>query len=650
MSEYGASSIQVLEGLSAVRKRPAMYIGSVSRTGLHHLVYEVVDNSVDEALGGHCDLVHVIFDDNKVSVVDNGRGIPVEPHPQYKAPALEIIMTKLHSGGKFDSKSYKVSGGLHGVGLSVVNALSSWLEITSRRNNKIYSQLYERGEKLTEVSSKPLPDDDEQKRGTTVTFTPDPSIFTETTNFDYQTIRSRMREMAYLTKGLRIIIEDQRSHLEEPKREEFYYEGGIKAWVHEINQASGKENITPEPIFIEGTKEEVMVEIAIAYNEGFNKQNIFSFANNINTREGGMHLTGFRQALTNSIKAYQKRVQVKTPRSSKKSKNAKSSKDEVHIEGEDVREGIVAVISVKLREPQFEGQTKMKLGNSEARSAVSSITYEGLNNFFDHHPKISEHIIKKALIAAEIRVRTKKVRDQARKSLSVRPENFVPCRNKDPKESEIFIVEGRSAGGSAKSGRDPKTQAILMLRGKVINVEKNSMIKVLDNKEIQSMISILGTDIDDSFDIDKLKYHKVIIMTDADVDGAHIRTLLLTFFFRHMLALIERGNLFIAQPPFYSISRKGKKLYFYTDEELDKWKKENTAKVHVQRYKGLGEMNSSELADTTMDKQKRHLWKVTIDETPSASELFTILMGDNVALRKQYIQEHAKDSTVEIDV
>jgi len=629
---YDEDSIKVLEGLTGVRKRPAMYIGSLSRTGLHHLVYEIVDNSVDEALAGYCDTISVIFEeDGSVTVADNGRGIPVGMHPQYNMPTLEVIMTKLHSGGKFDSNSYKVSGGLHGVGLSVVNALSERLEITSFRENQVHSQVYKRGEVDTKLKSIPQSDDD-FKNGTTVRFIPDPEIFVETTNFDYDTIRARMREMAYLTKGLRINIEDKRSK-DYPKKESFYYEGGIQAWVHEINELSGKEKITDPPIYIEGTKNDVLVEIAVAYNSGFNRQNVFSFANNINTREGGMHLTGFKHSITNSIKAYQKRLQENKKRPIKKTK----SKDEVSIEGEDVREGLVAVISIKLREPQFEGQTKLKLGNSEVRGIVSSITYDGLNNYFEHNPKIGEKIIDKAMMAAEIRVRTRKVRDQARKK-GIRPENFVPCRNSDPADCELFIVEGRSAGGSAKSGRDPRTQAILMLRGKVINVEKNSMI------------TIIGTDIDESFELKKLKYHKIIIMTDADVDGAHIRTLLLTFFFRHMLELIERGNLYIAQPPFYSVTSGKQKYYFYDDSELEKWKKDNKKpKIHVQRYKGLGEMNAVELSETTMDKNKRYLWHVLVDDLPVASELFTTLMGENVERRRKFIQENARDSSIDID-
>ncbi len=648
-SEYDANSIQVLEGLSAVRKRPAMYIGSVGRTGLHHLVYEIVDNAVDEALAGFCTEVRIeILKEDIIKVTDNGRGIPVAMHPKYKVPTLEVITTKLHSGGKFDNNSYKVSGGLHGVGLSVVNGLSEWVEFEIRRKGKIHKQRYERGEKASEIEViGEISPDDPFKTGTTITFKPDAQIFVETTTFDFDTLRNRLKETAYLTKGIRIEIFDYRN--DEVKSEVFHYEGGIKAWVHEINEASGKELLTPEPVFIEGEKDNVMVEVAIGYNDGYNRQNMFSFANNINTREGGTHLTGFRQALTSSIKAYQKRLEESKSRSIKKGSN-KKPKEEVQIEGDDVREGLVAVVSVKLREPQFEGQTKMKLGNNDVRGIVHSITYDGLNEYFEHNPKSAELVINKAMFAAEIRVKTKKVRDQARKK-GIRPENFVPCRSNDPKETEIFIVEGRSAGGSAKSGRNPKTQAVLMLRGKVINVEKNTLIKVLDNREIQSMISALGTDIDDNFDISKLKYHKVIIMTDADIDGAHIRTLLLTFFYRHMTPLVENGNLYIAQPPLYSISKKGKKVYFYTDDELLKYREQHPEeKGHLQRYKGLGEMNAQELSETTMEISNRLLWQVTVDQLVEAGKLMSILMGDNVEARRQYIMDHAKDKTIEIDI
>ena len=647
---YDAENIQVLEGLTAVRKRPAMYIGSVGRTGLHHLVYEIVDNAVDEALAGACKNIKVeILKDDSIRVTDDGRGIPVKMHPKYNVPTLEVIMTKLHSGGKFDSSSYKVSGGLHGVGLSVVNALSIYLELTIRRNGKIYWQRYEQGLKASELKELgPIKEEDPQKTGTVVVFKPDDEIFVETTEFEFETLKTRLRETAFLTKGLNVELIDHRE--EEPKRVFFHYEGGIKSWVHEINEASGREKLTPEPIYCEGEKDDILVEVAIGYNEGFNKQNQFSFANNINTREGGTHLTGFRQALTNAIKLYQKRMDESKSRSSKKSNGKKSSKEEVVIEGDDVREGLVAVVSVKLRDPQFEGQTKMKLGSNSVRGVVYSIVYDGLNEFFEHNPRVAEQVVNKAYFAAEVRVKTKKVRDQARKK-GIRPENFVPCRSNNPEETEIFIVEGRSAGGSAKSGRDPKRQAVLMLRGKVINVEKNSMIKVLDNREIQSMISVLGTDIDDHFDLSKLKYHKVIIMTDADVDGSHIRTLLLTFFYRHMQSLVEEGHLYIAQPPLFSINKKNKKIYFYTDEELSKFRKDNpNEKGNQQRYKGLGEMNAQELSETTMDIDQRHLWQVTVDQVVEAGRLMSVLMGDNVELRKEYILEHSKDKSIQIDV
>ena len=647
--KYDAESIQVLEGLSAVRKRPAMYIGSVGRTGLHHLVYEIVDNAVDESMAGFCNNIKLeILKDDIIQVTDDGRGIPVAMHPKYKIPTLEVILTKLHSGGKFDNESYKVSGGLHGVGLSVVNALSTWLELTIRRDGEIHKQRYERGDKASEVQViGKIAEDDPNQTGTMITFKADPQIFNETTVYEYETLKTRIRETAFLTKGLFIEIVDYRE--EEIKKDVYHYEGGIKSWVHEINEASGRELITPDPIYLEGEKDEVLVEVSLGYNEGFNKQNQFSFANNINTREGGTHLTGFRQALTSSIKNYQKRMDESKSKQKNKN-NKKTNKEEVQIEGDDVREGLVAVVSVKLRDPQFEGQTKMKLGSNSVRGVVHSIVYDGLNEYFEHNPKVAEQIVNKSLFAAEVRVKTKKVRDQARKK-GTRPENFVPCRSHDPAETEIFIVEGRSAGGSAKSGRDPRLQAVLMLRGKVINVEKNSMIKVLDNREIQSMISVLGTDIDDQFDLGKLKYHKVIIMTDADVDGSHIRTLLLTFFYRHMQNLVSEGNLYIAQPPLYSINKKNTKTYFYSEDELEKYKGEHpNEKGQLQRYKGLGEMNAQELSETTMDITKRHLWQVTVDQVVEAGRLMSVLMGDNVELRKQFILEHAKDKAIEIDV
>ena len=647
---YDAENIQVLEGLTAVRKRPAMYIGSVGRSGLHHLVKEIVDNAVDEALAGFCKNIKVeILKDQIIRVTDDGRGIPVKVHPKYGMPTLEVIMTKLHSGGKFDSNSYKISGGLHGVGLGVVNALSVFIELTIRRNGKVYWQRYEQGIKAYEF--KELGDikpDDPYKTGTIVTFKPDEEIFTETTEFDFETLSTRMRETAFLTKGLNIEIIDYRG--EETKKDSYHYEGGIKSWVHEINEASGRELLTPEPIYLEGEKEQVLVEVALGYNEGFNRQNQFSFANNINTREGGTHLTGFRQGLTNVIKAYQKRMDESKIRTSKKSNGKKTTKEEVIIEGDDVREGLVAVVSVKLHDPQFEGQTKAKLGSNNVRGVVYSVVYDGLNEFFEHNPKIAEQVVNKAYFAAEVRVKTKKVRDQARKK-GIKPENIVPCRSTDAEETEIFIVEGRSAGGSAKSGRDPKRQAVLMLRGKVINVEKNSMIKVLDNREIQSMITVLGTDIDDHFDLTKLKYHKVIIMTDADVDGSHIRTLLLTFFYRHMRSLVEEVHLYNAQPPLFSINKKNKKIYFYTDDEMKKWREQNpNEKGNQQRYKGLGEMNAQELSETTMDIEQRHLWQVTVEQMVEAGRLMSILMGYNVEIRRDYILEHSKDKSIEIDV
>ena len=626
--EYGADQIQILEGLEAVRKRPGMYIGSTSIRGLHHLVYEIVDNSVDEALAGFCTEINVtINEDNSVTVVDNGRGIPVGINQKAGLPAVEVVFTILHAGGKFGGGGYKVSGGLHGVGASVVNALSEWLEVEIHKDGKIHKQRYERGKVMYPL--KVIGDTD--KQGTRVTFLPDKLMFEETV-FDYDTLRQRLREMAFLTKGLKITLTDMR--LEEPKTREFHYEGGIKEYVQYLNRH--KEALYPEIIYCEGQKNGVNVEVALQHNDSYT-ESCYSFVNNITTPEGGTHLSGFKNALTKTFNDY--------------ARSQKFLKDnEQNLSGEDIREGLTAIISIKIGEPQFEGQTKQKLGNSEARGAVESVFGEQLTYFLEQNPNVAKSICEKAIMAQRARDAARKARDLTRRKTALEgmslPGKLADCSDKNPENCEIYIVEGDSAGGSAKTARSRATQAILPLRGKILNVEKARLDRILVNEEIKAMITAFGTGIHDDFDISKLRYHKIIIMTDADVDGAHISTLLLTFFYRFMPELIKQGYVYLAQPPLYKVE-KGKKVYYaYSDAELNKILNEigrdNNNKI--QRYKGLGEMDAEQLWETTMDPEKRILLKVVLDEEQE-SEIdvtFTTLMGDKVEPRREFIEENAK--------
>ena len=627
---YDVDAIQVLEGLEAVRKNPAMYIGSTDERGLHHLIYEVVDNSIDEALAGYCDHIRVVINkDGSVTVEDNGRGIPVSIHKKYKKPGVELVMTTLHAGGKFDKRVYKVSGGLHGVGVSVVNALSKWLEVRVKREGKEFYQRYERGKPVTPL--KVLRETKE--RGTTVTFLPDDEIF-ETTEFDYDTISARLKELAFLNAGIKIELIDHRSG----KMDIFKFDGGIVEFVKHINR--NKKVLYEEPIFIKAKRDNIEVEIAIQHTEGFT-ENIFTFVNNINTHEGGTHLSGFKGALTRVINDYGRR-------------NKLFEKEDFSLTGEDVREGLTAVISCKVPNPQFEGQTKTKLGNSEVRGIVESITYEKLSEFFEENPSIAKKIIEKAILANRAREAARRAREiTRRKSLlesSSLPGKLADCTSQDPSESELFIVEGDSAGGSAKQARDKRFQAILPLRGKILNVEKARMDKMLKNEEILALISAIGTGIGDDFDISNARYHRIILMTDADVDGAHIRILLLTFFFRYMRELIEAGYLYIAQPPLYKLS-KGKRVeYAYSEREKEeKLKLLGEKGVTIQRYKGLGEMNPEQLWETTMDPKRRKIIKVTIEDAIKADELFSILMGEKVEPRREFIKEHAKE-VINLDI
>ncbi len=628
---YDSDKIKVLEGLDAVRKRPSMYIGSTDERGLHHLVYEVVDNSIDEAMEGYCDKIDVVIKkDGSVVVTDNGRGIPVSEHPQYERPGVEIVMTKLHAGGKFDRKSYKVSGGLHGVGVSVVNALSEWFEVKVKREGKIYHQRYEKGKPVTDVE---VIGEDGFESGTIQKFVPDPEIF-ETTEFDYETLKERLRELAFLNKGLKITLDDER----EGKECEFHYEGGIVEFVEYLNDE--KETLHPEPIYFKRRKDGVHVEVAMQHRTDAYSKNILAFANNIHTVEGGTHLSGFRAALTRTLNKYAE-------------DNDLVDKD-LTIRGEDFREGLVAVLNVKLPEPQFEGQTKTKLGNSEMRGIVQSIVGDELEAYLEENPKVAEIIVKKAKTAAKARRAAKKAKELTRRkgildSVDL-PGKLADCSNPDPSEAELYIVEGDSAGGSAKQGRDREFQAILPLRGKIINAEKARLNKMLENKEIRSIISALGAGVAEEFDVDDVRYHKVIIMTDADVDGAHIRTLLLTFFYRYMRPLVERGYLYMAQPPLYQIKKGRGSRYVYTEDEkqevLEEWGKRG---VSIQRYKGLGEMNPTELWDTTMNPENRILAKVTVEDAERADDLFNLLMGKEVAPRREFIKENAAAAT-NIDV
>ena len=628
---YDARNIQVLKGLEGVRKRPAMYIGSTGQTGLHHLVYEVVDNSVDEALAGFCANVQVtIHPDSSVTVVDDGRGIPVDVHPAQGRPALEVVMTTLHAGGKFDESSYKVSGGLHGVGVSVVNALSDWLEVEVRRDGKRYHQRYEHGIVKTELAEL----GPAEETGTTVTWRADANIF-ETLDYNFDTLSQRLRELAFLNKGIRIQFTDERTG----KKHDFQYEGGIASFVKYLN--TNKTVLHPEPIYHQRERDRMAVEIAIQYNDGY-VENVFSFVNNINTVEGGTHLIGFRAALTSTINSYAEREGL-----------TKGLKD-INLGGDDVREGLTAVVSVKLHDPQFEGQTKAKLGTTEAKGVVQSVVGEGLRNYFEENPGVARKIVEKCIQTARAREAARKARDLARRKSILDggslPGKLADCQSTNPAECEIYLVEGDSAGGSAKMGRDRKYQAILPLKGKILNVEKASLDKMLSNEEIRTIITALGTGIDDEFDADKARYHKIIIMTDADVDGAHIRTLLLTFFFRHMRPLIERGYVYIAMPPLYRIAKGKDVRYAYNDAEREKALEEIGRKgIHLQRYKGLGEMNPDQLWSTTMDPEFRSVSKVTLDDLVEADQIFTILMGDQVEPRRKFIEEYA-DSVKNLDI
>ena len=620
---YGASQIQVLEGLEAVRKRPGMYIGSTSARGLHHLVYEVVDNSIDEALAGYCTHIEVeIHKDNSISVTDNGRGIPVDMHESGK-PAVEVVLTVLHAGGKFGGSGYKVSGGLHGVGVSVVNALSSFMDVKVKRDGKIHEISFKKG-----VTQQPLHViGTTDKTGTYVHFLPDPTIFDETV-YDYDTLKHRLRELSFLNRGVTITLTDDRG--DEPKKEVFHFEGGISSFVEHLNR--NKEVINPEPVYFNGTKDTTVVEIALQYNTSYS-ENIYSFVNNINTEEGGTHLAGFRSALTRAANDFARRQGI-----------IKSNED--NLVGEDIREGLTCVISLKIREPQFEGQTKTKLGNSEVRGIVDSIVTEGLSEYFEENPAVSKKIIEKSIMASRAREAARKARELTRRKnaleVSSLPGKLADCSVKDPEQAEIYLVEGDSAGGSAKQGRDRRFQAILPLRGKILNVEKARLDKILNNEEIRTMITAFGSGIGEDFDIAKRRYGKIIIMTDADVDGAHIRTLLLTFFYRYMKPLIEHGHVYIAQPPLYQIRKGRSHWYTYSDEELAaKLDEVGRDGINVQRYKGLGEMNPEQLWETTMDPEKRTVLQVHLSDAEEADSIFTVLMGDKVEPRRRFIEEHA---------
>ena len=627
--EYGADQIQILEGLEAVRKRPGMYIGSTSIRGLHHLVYEIVDNAVDEALAGYCDSIEVVIhSDNSITVVDDGRGIPVGIQKKAGIPAVEVAFTILHAGGKFGGGGYKVSGGLHGVGASVVNALSQWLEVEIRTEGKIYKQRYEKGKTMYPL--KTIGDCDPEEHGTTVTFLPDKDIFEETI-FDYDTLKIRLRETAFLTKNLKIVLRDER---EDSHEHVFHYEGGIKEFVTYLNK--GKTPLYDQVFYCEGTKDGVFVEVALQHNDSYT-ENIYSFVNNINTPEGGTHLVGFKNALTTTLNDYAR-------------KNKLLRESEANLSGEDIREGMTAIISVKIEEPQFEGQTKQKLGNSEARGAVDGLLREQLTYYLEQNPGISKTICDKSILAQRARAAARKARDLTRRKTALEgmalPGKLADCSDKNPENCEIYIVEGDSAGGSAKTARSRNTQAILPLRGKILNVEKARLDKIYANAEIRAMITAFGTGIHDDFDLSKLRYHKIIIMTDADVDGAHISTLLLTFLYRFMPGLIKNGYVYLAQPPLYKIEKNKRVWYAYSDEELNSILKEvgrdNNNKI--QRYKGLGEMDAEQLWETTMDPERRVLLRINMDED-SQSEMdltFSTLMGDQVEPRREFIDANAK--------
>ena len=621
---YDENQIQVLEGLEAVRKRPGMYIGSTSLRGLHHLVYEIVDNSIDEALAGYCKNIKIyIHKDNSITVKDDGRGMPVGIHPKMKKSTVEVIMTVLHAGGKFGGGGYKVSGGLHGVGASVVNALSEECDVTVTRDGEVWRQTYSRGN----VTSELVKIGTNNESGTTVHFKPDATIF-EDTVYDFDTLSQRLRELAFLNKGINITLVDERNDVSES----YHYEGGIKSFVSYLNR--NKESLHEEPVYVEGIKDGISVEVALQYHDGYN-ENIFTFANNIDTVEGGTHLVGFKTALTRVINDY-----------AKKFGHLKES--DKNLSGDDIREGLTAVVSVKISEPQFEGQTKTKLGNTEVRGVVESIAGEGIAIFLEENPAVGKIIVEKALLASRARDAARKARELTRKSVLERnslPGKLADCSSKDPKECDIYIVEGDSAGGSAKQGRDRRFQAILPLRGKIMNVEKQRLDKILGSDTIRSLVTAIGAGIGPEFDIEKIRYNRIIIMTDADVDGAHIRTLLLTFFYRYMRELVEKGHVYIAQPPLYKISKGKKEQYAYSDKESEIILEEFGGKdssVNIQRYKGLGEMNATQLWDTTMDPETRILLRADIEDAILADEVFTILMGDKVEPRREFIQKNAK--------
>lgn len=627
--QYTAKQIQVLEGLEAVRKRPSMYIGSTSSRGLHHLLDEVVDNSIDEAMAGHCTKIEVVIHpDNSVTVIDDGRGIPVDIHKETKLPAVTIVLTKLHAGGKFGGSGYRVAGGLHGVGISVVNALSEWLEVEVTRDKKIFFQRFEKGDAVSGLEKIGK----SSRTGTKITFKPDSTIF-EDTNFNFDSITHRLREIAFLNAGVKIDLKDER---EENKEISYKYDGGISEFVSYLNK--NKDLLFSKPICFKGKKDDIEVEVALQYNDGY-IENILSFANNINTEEGGTHLAGFKATITRVINDYSRKNLLSNGRKSS------LKEGESNLSGNDVREGLTAVISVKLLNPQFEGQTKTKLGNSEVRGIVSYIVGEGLNNFLNENPSVSKRILAKSISALNAREAARKARNLIRQKngilgLGTLPGKLADCSEKDPLFREIFLVEGDSAGGSAKQGRDRRFQAILPLRGKILNVEKARLHKILDNNEIRSMVTALGINIGEDLDIEKLRYYKVIIMTDADVDGAHIKTLLLTFFFRYMKPLIERGNIYIAQPPLYKVEYNKKNHYLFDDRELEDKLKEIEGNPRIQRYKGLGEMNPEQLWETTMNPENRVLKRIELEDNIGAEEMFTILMGNKVEPRRDFIYKH----------
>jgi len=631
--EYTAKGIQVLKGLEAVRKRPAMYIGDTGLRGLHHLVYEVVDNAIDEAMAGFCDKINIVIDkDNVVTIYDNGRGIPVDMHKTEKKPALEVVMTSLHAGGKFDKNSYKVSGGLHGVGVSCVNALSEWLKVEVQRDGKIWFQEYRRGAPVAPL--KVIGKLDEDKTGTTVAFSPDPEIFPEV-DFSFDTLKNRLRELAFLNKGVEIVIRDERP--EEEREQTFHYDGGIVEYVRWLNE--NRNVICPDPVYFEGEREGVQIEIALAYNDGYS-ENLYTFANGINTTEGGSHLSGFRAALTRTLNSYAQ-------------KESLLKKDIRALTGDDVREGLTAVVAVKIPEPQFEGQTKTRLGNTEVKGLVEQLTNSRLAEYLDEHPREAKKIVQKCLGAAQGRQAARRARDLVRRKSALDstnlPGKLADCSSRNPEECELYLVEGDSAGGSAKQGRDRAFQAILPLKGKILNVEKARLDRILGNEEIKTIIAALGTGVGAGiFDISKLRYHRIIIMTDADVDGSHIRTLILTLFFRQFRETIENGYVYIAEPPLYRVKKGNKEVYAFSENEKDRLVDEMGEKgSYIQRYKGLGEMNPEQLWETTMNPETRTITRVNLNDAANADHIFKILMGDEVEPRRRFIEENASQVRLE---